>query len=759
MSGLGSTRFSESFCVERSVVWYSYMAFGGVVRVSFKEINIKPEYRSFRDDIVRDFYIPLLQEAVIYKRAVGFFSSTALIEISNGITGLVRNGGKVFLIASPHLSEEDLDAINKGFELKNEVIERVIADSIVAPRSVFEEERLNLLANLIADGHLEIKIAFTESNKSVGMFHEKVGLMFDKEHNIVAFSGSMNETGTAFAYNYESIDVFCSWTIDRERTYAKERAFSALWGGEEANIEVIDFPEVAKETFLRYRTGPIDLTIDETHFQSSSNCRETVLNRAAKTSAGPCLPEGIQLHDYQHQAIERWEEQGFVGIFDMATGTGKTYAGLGAVVRLSEHLCGELAVLIVCPYQHLVDQWVPDLELFGMRPIIGHSASSQRDWKTRLRDAVISYNLGVRSHFCFISTNATFSSDSVQRLINDLKGNILLLVDEAHNFGAERLSKTLAPHIPYRLALSATLERHGDEEGTSKLYEYFKEKSIEYTLKEAIDNGKLTPYYYYPKVVTLTEDEFSEYKAITSQVAKQCRRDRYGKLSISDAGKMLLIKRARLIAGAKGKLSKLAEIMEDYKEQSHILVYCGAATIRDLGYREGVVDLEEKRQIDVVSDMLGNDLNMRISKFTSEESAGERETLKEMFEDGHLQALVAIRCLDEGVNIPSIRTAFILASSTNPKEYVQRRGRVLRRHPGKSHATIYDFITIPVDLQQGYTISVEDLKVFRTLINREIARMKDFASIAENPSATDGLINELSSAFYLDRIGGEKDDI
>lgn len=441
-------------------------------------------------------------------------------------------------------------------------------------------------------------------------------------------------------------------------------------------------------------------------------------------------------------------------------GTGKTYAGLGAVVRLSECLAGNLAVLIVCPYQHLVEQWVEDIELFGMRPIIGYSASPQRDWKKRLKDAAISHNLGVLNHFCFVSTNATFSSDSIQALIRGLKGNVLLLVDEAHNFGADHLSKTLGPHIPYRLALSATLERHGDEEGTSKLYEYFREKSIEYTLKDAIDSGKLTPYYYYPKVVSLTEDERLEYKAITSQVVKQCSKDKNGKLFISDIGRMLLIKRARLVAGAKGKVFKLAEIMEDYTDQAHMLVYCGATTVRDLDYREGVVDPEERRQIDVVADMLGNNFGMRISKFTSEESAREREVLKTMFADGrHLQALVAIRCLDEGVNIPSIRTAFILASSTNPKEYVQRRGRVLRRYPGKSHATIYDFITLPVGLRQGHILPEEDLNVFRSLINREIARMKDFASIAENPSTTDRLVNELLAAFYLDRIGGAEDDI
>lgn len=316
--------------------------------MSFTDIQIKPEYRSFNDDIVRDFYVPLLHESVLYKRAVGFFSSTALIEISNGITGLVRNGGKMFLIASPHLSDKDLEAIRKGFELREEVIERAIVDSIIEPRNVFEEKRLNILANLIADGRLEIKIAFTESHDMVGMFHEKMGLMFDGQDNIVAFSGSMNETHMAFSYNYESIDVFCSWTRDRERTYAKERAFSAMWGDYETNIRVIDFPEVAKQRFQQFRTGSMDLTVDETQFGGRSpSSRLSEVSNVTYEPPQPRIPAGVCLHDYQVQAIERWKEQGFVGIFDMATGE-RVIIVMGAVNVMKPRVSGTLNKYILC---------------------------------------------------------------------------------------------------------------------------------------------------------------------------------------------------------------------------------------------------------------------------------------------------------------------------------------------------------------------------------------------------------------------------
>ncbi|WP_226537435.1 DEAD/DEAH box helicase family protein [Fictibacillus halophilus] len=725
----------------------------------FTQKEIKPEYRSLRDNVVKDFYIPLLEDAVLYQRAVGFFSSTALVEISKGISGLISNGGKIQLVASPKLSEEDIEAIDKGFKLKEEVIEKSLINSFSQPKNMFEEERLNLLAHLIADGRLEIKIAFLENNGTFGMFHEKMGLISDSNNNVVAFTGSMNETSTAFSHNYESIDVFCSWRSEYERVIAKEKTFSSIWSDIESNIRIIDFPEVAKEMFESYKKPDCDFNIDKKEFLYG-NKEDHKIQRDKRDKVCPRIPGNVKLHDYQIDAIKEWKKQNYIGIFDMATGTGKTYTGLGAIVDLYESLNNGLAIFIVCPYQHLVEQWVEDILKFGMKPIVGYSASKQKDWKKRLKDVVISYNLGLKNHFCFITTNATFSSDFVQGQLDKVKGEMVLVIDEAHNFGANHLSKTLNPKIPYRLALSATLERHGDEEGTDKLFNYFGEKCITYTLKEAIDNNKLTPYYYYPVVVNLTEKELVEYKNITMQVFKHCSKDKTGKLKLTDTGKMLLIKRARIVAAAQDKIFKLEEIMQKYSNDTQMLIYCGAATLEDPDYLEGSVSNDEKRQIDIVANKLGNTLSMKISKFTSEESAEEREELKIAFSEGkHLQALIAIRCLDEGVNIPSIKTAFILASSTNPKEYIQRRGRVLRKYPGKDFAVIFDFITLPVSIEEANEMQDDELSMIRSLASKEITRMKDFASIAENPSEADQLINDITESYKLLEVGGEDFDI
>ena len=407
----------------------------------------------------------------------------------------------------------------------------------------------------------------------------------------------------------------------------------------------------------------------------------------------------------------------------MATGTGKTFTGLGAATWLLKKN-KRLAVIIVCPYQHLVEQWVEDIERFGFRPVIAFSSSPQKKWKERLKDEVIDFNLEIEDTICLVTTNATYTSKYVQEQIGKNEGDILIVVDEAHNFGAMRLSRYLRDDIKYRLALSATLERHGDEEGTQALYSYFGNKCIEYDLKRAIDEDKLTKYYYHPIIVSLSDDELEKYRELSAKISKACKYNEDGKAELSEAAKTLLIQRSRIVAGAIEKIAVLKELMKDYVNDNQILVYCGATKPYNPALDESESDDEGERQIVMISKMLGLELGMAVRHFTSNESAKEREEIKVQFaETNPYQALIAIKCLDEGVNIPSIKTAFILASSTNPKEYIQRRGRVLRKYPGKDYAVIYDFVTLPKPLNE--VDAYEDNKSEISLARREIARMKE----------------------------------
>lgn len=721
-----------------------------MVVLNFTDMDIKCEYRSLIDDVVRDFYIPLLGNSVKYQRAVGFFSSSILVQISKGISGLVKNGGTIELVASPRLSPEDIEAIRTGYKQRNQVIKTAVLGELKSAKNRFEVDRLNLLANLISDGILEIKIAFLEDGNNRGLYHEKMGILTDSDGNKVAFSGSMNETENALMINYETIDVFCSWKSDdsKERVLTKENAFISIWNNSEPNIQIIDFPELKEEIIERYRVSKPNYDIDNEEYP----VLEMPINSETLTNNYPLIPSSVKLHDYQKEAIKKWQENGYRGIFDMATGTGKTFTGLGALTHLAQMLDNKLAVIIACPYQHLVEQWVEDIEKFNMQPIIGYSASGQKDWKTRLERAVRNQKLGVKGKefFCFICTNATYSSNFVQTQLHKIKGDCLFIVDEAHNFGADYLSRLMIDSFNYRLALSATLERHHDEEGTQKLRDYFGAKCIEYDLEMAIREDKLTRYKYHPIIVSLTDEELKKYYDLTAAICKCLKKDKHGKITLNEQGKRLCLQRARLVAAAENKIWELKKQILPYIDDSHMLVYCGSASLQD-DLRENLeVTADEMRQIDVVTDVLGNKMNMKVSQYTSKEDIEERKILTSEFAKGEtIQALIAIKCLDEGVNIPSIKTAFILASTTNPKEYIQRRGRVLRKFPGKDFAVIFDFITLPKDINDSVGSTESEIRMGQGLVRNELTRAFEFARLADNFFEADQILDEIRDVYNV----------
>ena len=362
----------------------------------------------------------------------------------------------------------------------------------------------------------------------------------------------------------------------------------------------------------------------------------------------------------------------------MATGTGKTITALSALAKLmveKEHLF----VVIACPYQHLVDQWYEEAARFGFEPILAYKNSAT--WVNRLNTALVRYNYGVRDIVCTITTQSTFIAETMQKLLSKLKRGAVLVADEVHHLGAERSRKRLTDVFNYRLGLSATPNRWFDESGTTALKAYFGDTVYEFSLNKAIKKGYLCPYYYHPHLVELTDEEFEEYERLTERISKLYHQVESGETS--EVLERLLIKRATLLNRAENKLTKLAELLTDKTDSlHHTLFYCAPGRIVP------------------VLELLTN-LGLRIAKFTAEESAGERQELLKMFASGHLQALVAMRCLDEGVDVPSTRTAYILASSSNPKEFIQRRGRILRQSPGKEHAEIHDLIAVPpIDYRQ-----------------------------------------------------------
>ena len=646
---------------------------------------------------------------------------------------------------SPKLSKEDIDAINQGYKNKNEIIEHSLIESLKEELNETDKDRLNLMIHLIECGILNIKIAVFNNKDQIGMYHEKIGILVDKEENKIAFTGSYNESYNSYNNNFESIDVFSTLSMDYQRVTEKYEDFRKLWNNDTNELEVKEFPEAVKEElFTQYYQKDKILSEEEIIKKENEINKKYIEN---KELIDP------ELRSYQREAVNKWKSDNYIGIFDMATGTGKTYTAIGASVQLYKDLNKNLAIIIVCPYTHLVEQWAEDLRKFNFNPIVGYGSSENKHWKEQLDDDTLSFKIGTLKYFCYITTNATFTTSYVQDKLKRIENkNVLFIADEAHNLGANGIYKKLNNNFKFRIALSATFERYGDEEGTQNLLNYFGNTySIHYGLKKAIDNNMLSEYYYYPIIVYLTDDELDEYIDLTRKISKSIITNKFGKKEISEQAKLLLLKRTRIIAGAYNKVGELIRLLKKQQENENqiynTLIYCGATTINDTVFNENFDDEIELKQIDYVRSQIKSNLNINVAKFTSSENQEQRKLIKEQFVDKEINVITAIKCLDEGVNIPSIFTAYILASSTNPREYVQRRGRVLRKAPGKKYANIYDFVTLPRTLSSAKNLNEETLKSDLGLIRRELTRIDDFASCAINFSNTISIKDEIFSVY------------
>jgi len=448
----------------------------------------------------------------------------------------------------------------------------------------------------------------------------------------------------------------------------------------------------------------------------------------------PQIPETIQLRNYQKQAVASWFANQGRGTLKMATGSGKTITALAIATELY-HKIGLQVLLVICPYRHLVTQWARECERFNLQPVLAFE--SVYEWQSLLSSQLYNIRAGNQAFLTVVTTNSTLIKDSFQSQLKYFPEKTLIVGDEAHNLGSLRLEESLPRNLGLRLALSATPERHFDEIGTQAIFDYF--GSIlqpELNLADAIRLGALVHYLYYPTLVQLTEEESITYHKLTTRIGWALSKNSDLDLDDNELVSNLLIQRARLIGNAQNKLTALREIMSNRLHTSHTLFYCGEGSSQSL-------DSESQRQITAVCRILGLELGYRINTYTAENPIEQREELRRQFETGELQGLVAIRCLDEGVDIPAIRTAVILASSTNPRQFIQRRGRILRPYPGKEYATLFDTIVTPANLNR------DALEVERNLLRKELKRFLEFANLADNAVEACATLRKVEAKYGL----------
>lgn len=697
------------------------------------DIPLRLSYRTGRDDMVKDFFIPCMESSVLYRRAAGYFTSSGLALAARGVASLASRRGKMQLVVSPYLDPSDIEALQTAASNPAGVLRAIAARSLADIEDALIKDRLNALAWLAAAGLLEIKLALRLDSRggfARGIFHEKTGIFTDRDNNHVAFSGSSNETAGGLVENFESIKAFCSWKDQEGRVQEEIENFEALWNDSTPGLRIMEFSAAGKELLERYRVldkPPAGLSLDR------------VNEPGPRVEFAP--PKGFELRPYQIDAIRAWSKAGGKGIFAMATGAGKTLTALTLASKVAEKN-HPLVLIVVCPFINLCKQWLREMAAFGLQPVACYEGKDR--WQAELEEGYQQLSVGMTQVHAIVVTNATFQSESFQARIRPRVASTtlyhLLIADEVHNLGAERNRESLPDGIPLRLGLSATPERHCDEVGTKALVDYFGDIVYEYPLSLAIADGRLCRYRYYPIPVELTDSETDEYEAITAKLARCFSRGENDEMN--QAAMRLLIKRARLLAGAENKLTALNQVLESLQEPpKKALFYCGDGRTTD------VITDEEVRQIQAVSRLLGERHNLRVRNFTFREKTEEREEILRDLTSGFLDGVVAIRCLDEGIDLPDLRMGFLLASSSNPRQFVQRRGRLLRNAPGKNRAIIYDFFVQPPDL--GGKLDDNGFNMERAFFQRELSRIVEFCRMAENGPEALHSLHELRVKYNL----------
>ena len=654
-------------------------------------LELNTEYRSLKEDPVREFYTPCLLNAISYKRAVGYFRSTVYNVIGESIVEFARRGGRTELICSPELSEEDMDSIALGYARKSEVIGDRLFQQIEELLAT-EETAFNtrVLATLVSVGALEIKVAVRADRK--GLYHEKIGIFSDGIGSAVSFKGSANETWSGWhpQGNYESIEVFCSWRggLEAERVKKHTVHFEALWAKHDPDIEVFSFPTEAVVHLKKAAFKDLD-SVDPKEVRHSEKLRSP-------------LP-------HQEAAVSAWLSQGGRGIFEHATGSGKTYTALMAIRR---HIENGKPALVVVPSRLLLDQWASEIKEEIPEAALLLAGAGNDAWRAPHRLQGMTAADAAYGGRVVIATMQTASMDAFRDAVVD-GHHLLLVADEVHQIGSPRHARIMTLAAGCKLGLSATPVRFGDPDGTRQIFDYFGGVvPPPVTLADAIKAGRLVPYEYFPHALNLTAEEADEWRNYTEKIRREISRqkpDDAGVRPFSDRAKMLLIQRSRIAKKAVSKLRHACDVLkEHFKRGQSWLVYCEDAD--QLAQVLAVLRQEGMNPVEYHSKMEG-DRSAALSWFRS---------------FGGI--LVSIRCLDEGVDIPDVSHALILASSQNPRQFIQRRGRVLRRATDKQVAVVHDAIVVPV--------SAYDEPEQISLLKSELVRAIEFANHAINRGAS-----------------------
>lgn len=684
---------------------------------------INPRYSSINDNPHNEFFKPCFANSNFYCRYGGFFTSENLALCAEGIEEFIKNNGSMQLVLSPKFTREDILAIKQGLETRERKIEDDWIKNLDSITDKFKKDHVRALAWMIAqeEPRLEIKIAVFKDNQGNLLSDEEIrqtaiadstiGIFHDPKGNAVSFSGIIKKG----IDDHESIDIIVhkSW-LQKEHVESDFAKFRTFWEeedifedeDEQTTIEVIELPKAVKQKLQSLKPESLDeLDLRKKH----------------------------RIRPYQKEAMDSWFKHGGRGIFEMATGTGKTFTAISCINELSKNN-KKLMIVIGCPTNPLVNQWTRELRKEGYDPI--NTIKGKNDWRPRLRRIANDFkNNTFKNPEIIVSTYTTFHGDEFTSEIESIDTSCMLIADEVHEAGASQYQRGLLEKYNYRLGLSATPDRYFDEQGTNLLMKYFMPQIecdnchgkdaiiIKKDLKWAIQNKVLVQYYYYPYYVDLTGEELIKYKEITRKIAPELSKKK--EEQNEDLLNIFFNKRANIIKNAEKKINAFRKILQKNNNKLQFcLIYCAPG----LSKKD-----EQIKKIQEILNQIPISNTIIKSGITSD---AEKEKVLTQIESGRLKVGLAINILDQGIDIPPLKTAILLSSTGNKKQFIQRRGRILRTWDGvypngskKDFAEIYDIFVIPyLNKQSG-----EFAKIEKSIVEKELRRHQEMADISLNP--------------------------
>lgn len=745
-----------------------------------RKFDPKLTWNSLSDDCVNDFYKPALVNCKKYQRSSGYFSSSTFAHVAKEILDFIEAEGKIELIASPQLSSIDKEIFEQSVLNGDKIIEKIFLEELKNDPDNLKLEFSKLMAYMltnIIDGKPQLEIKIAIPIKGPGIYHQKIGIMHYENDERIAFSGSINETGMAWEDNKENFHVFRSWGDDTnsQGVVDNQRIFNNLWNGNDKQVGVFDLPQAIREHMLKIRPKS-----NEEMKETIEKVR-TIINNKTKTKKSEQTTEKpfIELKDHQIEARNHWLENDLCGLLEMATGTGKTFTSFGCISQLQK-LHQRTAVVIACPHKHLVEQWKKEIARFNSgieeseKILIEKTVTCNSDypnWQALFDDILYDFNVPpigsstcIANNIIIFTTHATLSKDTFTEKILEIKNaKKFLIVDEVHEITSESSKKTLLDEYDYRLGLSATPNRHLDDEGTKILKNYFHGKkcgvenpanaefcskchkpliTYKLDLKTAIHElHVLCPYHYYPYYVELTPEEMDIYNNLTAQIAQTEEKKKKGQ-PLTEGDKYPYLARANLIANAENKDRMLDDILSlEFNNRLKLtLIYCTNTPREEAP--QGV-----PKQLERVKNILFSK-RIKSDSVTYEDDTKYRLDILDLLQGGGLDCVTAVKCLDQGVDVPSVETGIFMASSGNPKQFVQRRGRILRKNDmtNKQLANIYDILVTPPEPDPDIEIRLSE----RKLIAKELLRHKEFAEISNNKEDAIARIKDVAEKFDID---------